>query len=260
MQPLLVQIYEVQTPEQAAGIISLGVDHVGSVLVSPDNGPDATLYKTIRVVQKAGLKSSLIPLFSQSEHIVEALGYYQPDIVHFCEDLRSSDSRGEHLAFLRDVQIEVRRRFPEIRIMRSLPVSPTGITGVVPTLEWAEYFEAYSDIFLTDTLLASQPGGSIPSEPVDGFVGITGRRCNWDTADALCRAARIPVILAGGLSPGNVYDAVKRVKPAGVDSCTRTNALDPQGQPIRFKKDMQRVKRFVEETRRAEQQLMHQPP
>jgi phosphoribosylanthranilate isomerase len=57
--------------------------------------------------------------------------------------------------------------------------------------------------------------------------------------------------LAGGLSPENVYDGIRFVKPAGVDSCTGTNRLDDQGRPIRFQKDMDRLRRFVEETRRA---------
>jgi phosphoribosylanthranilate isomerase len=57
--------------------------------------------------------------------------------------------------------------------------------------------------------------------------------------------------LAGGLSPENVYDGIRFVKPAGVDSCTGTNRRDHQGRPIRFKKDMERLRRFVEETRRA---------
>jgi phosphoribosylanthranilate isomerase len=60
------------------------------------------------------------------------------------------------------------------------------------------------------------------------------------------------VILAGGLAPGNVYDGILDVRPAGVDSCTRTNVVDSGGQSVRFKKDLEKVKQFVDETRRAE--------
>jgi len=49
-----------------------------------------------------------------------------------------------------------------------------------------------------------------------------------------------------------VYEAVVSLQPAGVDSCTRTNAVDKNGQPVRFKKDMKKVRRFVEEVRRAD--------
>ena len=45
------------------------------------------------------------------------------------------------------------------------------------------------------------------------------------------------------------------VKPFGVDSCTRTNEVDSTGRPVRFKKDLERVKAFVREVRRAEKDL-----
>ena len=62
--------------------------------------------------------------------------------------------------------------------------------------------------------------------------------------------------MAGGISPENVAEGIRRVKPAGVDSCTRTNALDKNGVPIRFKKDLQRVKRLVHAVREAEKTLL----
>jgi phosphoribosylanthranilate isomerase len=65
----------------------------------------------------------------------------------------------------------------------------------------------------------------------------------------------IPVILAGGISPQNVVDGIRRVRPAGVDSCTRTNVLDENGKPIRFKKDLVKVKRLVQKVRAVEKSL-----
>jgi phosphoribosylanthranilate isomerase len=45
--------------------------------------------------------------------------------------------------------------------------------------------------------------------------GGTGRTVDWDRAAAI--ASRHAIILAGGLTPRNVADAVARVRPAGVD-------------------------------------------
>lgn len=45
--------------------------------------------------------------------------------------------------------------------------------------------------------------------------GGTGRVIDWDRAAAIARAHDI--ILAGGLGPANVADAVARVRPAGID-------------------------------------------
>ena len=110
-----------------------------------------------------------------------------------------------------------------------------------------------SDYFLTDTLLVKQ-GGTVPDhQPVEGFVGITGHTCDWQIARELVKLSRIPVILAGGISPGNVSAGIEAVKPAGVDSCTRTNIQTREGQTIRFRKDLEKVKAFVEAVRSTEQ-------
>jgi phosphoribosylanthranilate isomerase len=103
--------------------------------------------------------------------------------------------------------------------------------------------EPHSDLFLADTWL--------PQEPVKGFIGITGRTASQEKAKELVVASRLPVLLAGGLSPENVYDAVSKVMPAGADSCTHTNLADPEGNRVRFKKDLRRVEAFVKEVRRA---------
>jgi phosphoribosylanthranilate isomerase len=51
---------------------------------------------------------------------------------------------------------------------------------------------------------------------------------------------RIPVIIAGGLGPDNVIEAIKVVAPVGVDSKTKTDKDDGS-----HTKDLQKVKQFV---------------
>ena len=122
----------------------------------------------------------------------------------------------------------------------------------MPSLEWARRLEPATDEFLTDTLLLGAGGAGQVDQPVGGFVGITGLTCDWDVARRLVQQSRIPVILAGGISPLNAGEALARVRPAGVDSCTLTNALDADGRPIRFQKDLQKVNALVAAVRRAE--------
>jgi len=50
---------------------------------------------------------------------------------------------------------------------------------------------------------------------VPGQFGGTGQRCDWTRAAEL--ASRHRVILAGGLTPDNVAEAVRQVRPYGVD-------------------------------------------
>jgi phosphoribosylanthranilate isomerase len=56
-------------------------------------------------------------------------------------------------------------------------------------------------------------------------LGGTGRVHNWDISKRIVEFVNVPVFLAGGLKPENVSDAVKKVKPFGVDVCSgvRTN-------------------------------------
>ncbi len=150
------------------------------------------------------------------------------------------------------MQAEVKRCFPGIQIMRSIPV-PDRAAHDFPVFELMTWFEPVSDYFLIDTYIVGQ--NCEADQPVQGFVGITGQTCDWQTAAQVVAKSGIPVILAGGLSPENVYDAILRVRPAGVDSCTQTNAVDKTGKSIRFKKDPERVEKFVAEARRAAAEL-----
>lgn len=252
MDRIIIQIYEVQTPFEADKLIELGVDHIGSVIVSQARWKLSSIKETIRTVDASDCRSSLIPLFNQMDFVLRALDYYQPDIVHFCESLtRSGDATGDYADLIR-LQENVKKNFPEIKIMRSIPLPQPGKKSTVPSLSLARIFEPVSDYFLTDTLVACESDDFDDPEPVPGFVGLTGQTCDWETAATLVRNSGIPVILAGGISPDNVLEGILKVRPAGVDSCTRTNALDTNGRPVRFKKDIDKVNRFVEEVRRAE--------
>ncbi len=253
MGGFITQIYEIQTPDEARLMVDCGVDHIGSVVLSGADWKQPDILKTRRTVAEAGALSSLILLFNHKETVLSALSYYEPDIVHFCEDLSSSGGRPDTIDTfmpLVHLQAEIRERFSDIRIMRSIPIPQPTAKESSLFLSLARLFEPVSDYFLIDTRKAG-----VHQQPVSGFVGITGEVCSWSNAAELVNWSPIPVILAGGLSHENVSDAVLAVRPAGVDSCTRTNAVDEDGLPIRFKKDIKRVRRFVAEARRAANRL-----
>lgn len=240
----IVQIYEIQTPQEAEGIIEDGADHIGSVVLSSDDWKDPKLCETVRLVQSSGKISSLIPLFSDINEIRRVLDYYQPNIIHFCEALPLHASNEDTCQSLLANQKAVREEYPGLEIMRSVPIGKPGFSKAMPTLALAAIFESLSDYFLTDTVLLPTSTVSV-EQPVNGFVGITGETCDWQVARALVLQARIPVILAGGLSPENVKAGIDMVDPAGVDSCTATNQVDSEGRAIRFRKDRVRVRHFV---------------
>jgi phosphoribosylanthranilate isomerase len=242
---LITQIYEIQTPDEVEPLCNIGVDHIGSVILAAECWREPRIRETVAAVQECGKRSSLIPLFNHPDTVYRTLDYYRPHIVHFCELLSLEANAKERVRHCLKLQHEIRRRYPDIAIMRSIPIGRSHDHQQVATLTLAEIFRPVSDFFLTDTVLS--PGAARASQPVEGFVGITGETCHWETARDLVGFSETPVILAGGLSPENVAAAVRFVSPAGVDSCTRTNRLDAAGHPIRFQKDMARVRRFVEE-------------
>ncbi len=259
MNRIIVQIYEIETPGEAQQLVEIGADHIGSVIPYRDEWLSPVVLETVNCVKKAGRQSSLIPLADDRGAIMAALDPYRPDIVHFCEAIplfEDEYKRTPELERMIANQQAVRRTFPKMRIMRSIPVPQSGdglsrSHNLESVLEVARIMEPYSDLFMTDTVLNTGASNSKECQPVNGYVGITGETCDWDIAAALVSSSAISVILAGGISPENVFDAVASVKPAGVDSCTKTNAVDDAGRPVRFRKDLQKVRHLIEEARRA---------
>jgi len=255
MKKIITQIYEVQDSGEAQELINLGIDHIGSVIVSEMDWKVPGVRKTTELVRSSSAKSSLIPLYNTLDSVLRTLDYYQPDIVHFCEALTDRKDVWSFCQKLIRLQENVKKRFPQILVMRSIPIAQSGRRNLVATLDFGKIFEPASDFFLTDTILVNGSDQDAESQPVTGFVGITGQTCCWRTAADLVAASSIPVILAGGISPDNVTDGILQVRPQGVDSCTQTNSLDENRVPIRFKKDLQKVKQMVEAVRAAEKAL-----
>jgi phosphoribosylanthranilate isomerase len=74
-----------------------------------------------------------------------------------------------------------------------------------------------------------------------GLHGGTGKTAPWDLLADFDPG--VPLILAGGLTPENVAEAVRRVRPYAVDVASGVETSPG-------KKDMEKVKRFIEEARR----------
>lgn len=242
--PMIAQIYEIQDPWQAERCIEGGVDHIGSVLLSKEEWCRPSVREVIDLSEGTKVKNSLLPLFGDLDTIARCLDYYRPHYVHLCDFLTDHRGRPVDLELISQFQHTLKEKFPQIGIIRSIPVPAAGGNQGVPVLKIASALESTSDLFLIDTWLEK--------EPVNGFIGITGRPADWGLSRELVRESNIPVILAGGLSPENVFEALVKVCPYGADSCTHTNKVNRDGTVIRFQKDFKRIEKFVKEMGRAD--------
>jgi len=89
------------------------------------------------------------------------------------------------------------------------------------------------DAYLVDARVAGGPRGG------------TGRVADWSLAARMQAEGFRPLVLAGGLGPENVAEAIRAVRPWGVDSSSGTEASPGEKSP-------EKIRAFVEAVRRTE--------
>lgn len=94
----------------------------------------------------------------------------------------------------------------------------------------ADRYTDHVDAVLIDSRTATGAGG-------------TGRRNDWKAAASIRQAVDTPVILAGGLTPANVAEAVEVVRPYAVDVSSGVEASEGR-------KDHEAVRSFVRAAKR----------
>lgn len=219
-----VQIYTMQSVAEAEAVAALGVDHAG---VTPANLglPGEVDYALAAEICEAmvGIATSVaLSVDVDLVAIKEMVRTVKPDILHLC---------GPPGSVTPIAVAQLRRDLPDVAVMQAVAV--TGPEAV----DVARSYEAVADFLILDSVAPEIPG-----------VGAAGTVHDWDVSAAIVAAVRVPVVLAGGLSPDNVEAAIDTVGPWGVDSLTRTNRPLAAGG---FRKDMDLVARFVSAARGA---------
>ncbi len=214
---MITQIYEVTSREEAAALSEIGVEHIG-VLVGDGSFPRERSIEQAREIFAAiapPSRGSALALSSDMELIKRIAADLRPPILHLGA---STDLlKPSHVA-------ELKRDFPGLLIMRSIPVTDAGSVAL------AKSYDGAADMLLLDS-----------HTPGDAQIGALGITHDWGLDRRIVEGVGIPVIIAGGLGPHNVAEAISAVHPAGVDSKTKTDKSDGS-----HTKDLERVRRFVE--------------
>lgn len=92
------------------------------------------------------------------------------------------------------------------------------IKAIGADLEAAERYAPVADALLVDSRTDAGAGG-------------TGRRSDWVRAAAVREAVKHPLVLAGGLTPGNVAAAIEAVGPYAVDVSTGVECAEGRKDP-----------------------------
>lgn len=215
---MITQLYTMQSVTEALACADAGADHLG---ITPPHGGlpgEVPVRLAAEIVAAVGDRARCVVLTVSTDPaaIEDLVDATRPAILHLCPPA--------HLTSPARVA-DIRRRLPGVPIMQA--VSVTGHESVAEARAYAEV----ADYLILDTQAPDLAG-----------VGASGATHDWSVSREIVRAVPVPVILAGGLSPENVAEAVRVVRPWGVDSLTHTSEPLPGGG---FRKDLDRVRAFI---------------
>ena len=227
---MITQIYSIHDIEEAKMCLDEGVDHIGVAVDTGFRCPrEVKLEEAKRIFDFIGnrAKKVLIIVSKDEKPVLECSEYLKPDIVHMCgNEYESSPEFAKKL----------KKLLPGVELMQAVGIPTPDM------MEKAKYFAGFCDYLILDSISATMTS-----------IGVAGITHDWGIDKAIVKAvAPTKVIMAGGLGPENVYDAILAVHPYGVDSFTKTSDKLPDGDSI---KNKEKIKKFVLEAQRASHQI-----
>ena len=213
-----MQVAGVIDPAEATLLASCGVDYLGFPLRLGYHAEDCSDAEAAEIIAALGgrVQSVLITYLTGSREVAALASTLGVAWVQL------------HGAIEPAAVAALRELAPGLALAKSLVVRGDDRDA----LERAMHaYSPHVDAFLTDTF-----------DPVTGAEGATGRTHDWAISRALAERSPHPLVLAGGLTPENVREAIVAVRPAAVD--VHTGVERPDG-----RKDRGRVARFVAEAR-----------
>ena len=213
-----IQIAGIIDQAEADMLMASGVGFLGFPLRLPVNKEDLGEKDAARIIRTI-----------KFPHYAVLITYLEKakDVIDFCNDLGAGIVQLHGHVKAQELQ-KIKTSAPEIKIVKSLIVFRDNQDQLLSDVN--QYSE-FVDAFIMDTY-----------DPTTGASGATGKTHDWNISKLLVERSTKPVILAGGLTPENVREAIVTVRPAGVDAHTGMEGPDGRKDPVK-------VRRFVEEAK-----------
>ena len=202
-----------------------GVDAVGLVGEMP-SGPGvigSDRASSIVAVLPDSVDSFFLTSHDRGRDIVEELGVSHASTVQIVRHIDPAE------------YLPVIENLPSLRRIQVIHVENDSALALI------ERYSEVADAFLLDS------GKTMGANPQ---FGGTGKVHDWAISKQFVQSTDLPVYLAGGLSPGNVFRAITEVRPAGVDVCSGVRSNDTL--------ELEKLRAFVEEVKRADDSINRQ--
>lgn len=213
-----VKICGIRRIEDALAAANAGADALGFLVGQKHTSPD---FLTPEEAKK--IVTSLPPFVSSVlvTHLEDS-----KEVLNLIRDIGVSTVQ-IHSEMSPDDILLIRRAIPSLRILKSFHVTSAEVLG------YGDPYLPVVDGFVLDSLNLKT-----------GQVGGTGLTHDWNLSASIVKRYSKPVLLAGGLNPDNVEEAIRVVQPFGVDVNSGTKGADGF-------KDPMKVREFVTRARQA---------
>jgi phosphoribosylanthranilate isomerase len=200
--PQRIHVAGVKDAREARLLAGCGVKRLGLPLALDHHAQDLSVEQAAALVAEVGARAGffVITYLSTAEEVAQLCRTVGVDLVQL------------HGAVADEELAALRRGRHELRVIKSLIVR--GGDGEA-LLHEARRVAPWVDAFILDTF-----------DPETGASGATGKTHDWTISRRLAESCPRPLILAGGLRPANVREAIVAVRPAGVDVHTGVEGAD----------------------------------
>ena len=212
-----IKICGIKEESHALELAEAGVDFIGLVFASsPRQVTPAQAKKIVSALKKVKANTKTVGVFVNT-HIAKIR-----KIANLCQLDWVQLNGDEPWEYCRELTT------PVIKVIRvSRHYKPEQICADLAY--GTKILKTQKFIFMLDSNVREKYGG-------------TGKTFNWELARPI--AEQFPVIIAGGLTPKNVAEAIRIISPWGVDVST--------GVETRGFKDITKIRKFIEAVREAD--------